>query len=126
MPLKIEDLQKYQRIVHFSGRTGRPFDWDFMVGGKAVKVEMSGPVSVNDADGHVCCGLQGLGMVQAAAYQVRDHLQSGALIEILQEWPPTPMPMSLLYPRSRIASPKLRIFAEWISDLFRRDPDLQL
>ncbi|WP_394780540.1 LysR family transcriptional regulator [Undibacterium sp.] len=125
-PLTIDDLQKHQRIVHFSGRTGRAFDWDFVVDGKIVKVEMGGSVSVNDADANVCCGLQGLGLMHAAAYQVREHVQKGNLVEVLQQWPPTPMPVSLLYPRSKTISPKLKMFTDWISELITRNADMRL
>ncbi|GGD00747.1 LysR family transcriptional regulator [Undibacterium terreum] len=125
VPETIQDLSKHQSIVHFSGRTGRAFDWDFTVDGKAVKVEMSGPVAINDADANLCCALQGLGLAQCGRYQVRTHLESGALVEVLAEWPPTPMPVSLLYPQGRMASSKLSVFAEWITALFLGYPDLQ-
>ncbi|MFZ6646999.1 LysR substrate-binding domain-containing protein [Undibacterium sp. TJN25] len=124
-PLTIDDLRQHQRIVHFSGRTGRAFDWDFVVDGKVVKVEIGGSVSVNDADGNICCGLQGLGLVHAAAYQVRGHLHNGSLVEVLQQWPPSPMPVSLLYPRSKTISPKLKMFTDWISNLISKNADLQ-
>ncbi|MET3132069.1 LysR family transcriptional regulator for bpeEF and oprC [Oxalobacteraceae bacterium GrIS 1.11] len=126
VPLTIADLAGHCSIVHFSGRTGRAFDWDFLVDGTLVKVAMGGPVAVNDADAHVSCGLQGLGLIQPAAYQVRAHLESGALVEVLSPWPPSPMPISLLYPQGRMDSPKLRVFADWVAELLRGQPDLQL
>jgi LysR family transcriptional regulator for bpeEF and oprC len=66
-----------------------------------------------------------MGLAQAAAYQVRDHLASGALVEVLADTPPAPMPISLLYPQGRMSSPRLRVFADWLAALLRRDPDLQ-
>jgi LysR family transcriptional regulator for bpeEF and oprC len=56
---------------------------------------------------------------------VRDHLASGALVEVLADTPPPPMPISLLYPQGRMSSPRLRAFADWLAALLRRDPDLQ-
>jgi LysR family transcriptional regulator for bpeEF and oprC len=70
-------------------------------------------------------GLQGLGLVQAATYLVRGHLASGALVEVLPATPPTPMPVSLVYPQGRMASPKLRVFARWLEALFAAEPDLR-
>jgi LysR family transcriptional regulator for bpeEF and oprC len=35
------------------------------------------------------------------------------------------MPISLLYPQGRMASPRLRVFADWIAGVFRADADLQ-
>ena len=28
--------------MHFSGRTGRPFDWDFIIGGQVAKAQVPG------------------------------------------------------------------------------------
>jgi len=125
-PRTLADLQGHRGVIHFSGRTGRPFDWDFVVDGKVVTVDMGGPIAVNDADAAVCCGLQGLGLVQAGRYQVREHLDSGAMVQVLAKWPPTAMPISLLYPHGRMASPKLNVFATWIASVFAADPDIAL
>ena len=78
--------------MHFSGRTGRPFDWDFVVGSEVVKAQVPGRIAVNNADANVACALQGLGITQAARYQVRGHLDRGELVELLGATPPVPMP----------------------------------
>ncbi|MEO7493873.1 MAG: LysR family transcriptional regulator [Massilia sp.] len=123
VPTSLEGLDAHRAIIHFSGRTGRAFDWDFQRDGQVIKRDMAGAIAVDDADAHISCGLQGLGLMQAARYQTRAHVESGALIEVLTEWEPVPMPVSLLYPRNRMALPKVRLFAEWVSALFRDHPD---
>ena len=124
-PRHIDELSRHASVVHFSGRTGRAFDWDFVVEGEIVKVAMRGMVAVNDAEANVCCALQHFGLAQLGAYQVRHHLDSGALVEVLADTPPTPMPMSLLYPQGRMGSPKVRAFADWVAGLFAANADLQ-
>ena len=124
-PCSIDELKGHACVVHFSGRTGRAFDWDFIVGDEVVKVAMRGPVAINDAQANVACALQSLGLAQLGAYQVRAHLDSGALVEVLADTPPTPMPVSLLYPQGRMGSPKVRAFADWVTALFADNPDLQ-
>ncbi|NHZ42622.1 LysR family transcriptional regulator [Massilia aquatica] len=126
VPHSIDDLHAHRSVVHFSARTGRPFDWDFVVGEAVVKVAISGPIAVNDADANLSCALQGLGLTQVATYQVRQHLAGGALVQVLAGTPPTPMPVSLLYPQGRMAAPKLAAFAGWLMALFDSDPDLAL
>jgi LysR family transcriptional regulator for bpeEF and oprC len=121
-PLTLDELDTHQGVVHFSGRTGRPFDWDFIVDGQVVRRRLAGPFAVNDADAYVSCGLQGLGLIQAATYMVQEHLASGALVEVLAHLPSVPMPVSLVYPQGRIASPRLRVFAQWIETLFAAEP----
>ncbi|TWI60764.1 LysR family transcriptional regulator for bpeEF and oprC [Pseudoduganella lurida] len=125
-PASIEGLAQHQGIVHFSGRTGRPFDWDFVVNGEVVNAQVKGRIAINNADANVTCALQGLGISQAATYQVRRHLESGALVELFKETPPVPMPVSLLYPQGRMAAAKLRVFAEWVREVMEAEPDLRL
>ena len=125
-PQTLEDLAAHRGIMHFSGRTGRAFDWDFQLDGEVVRVPMAGPIAVNDADASVDCALQGLGLAQAAMYQVCEYLDSGALVAVLPACPPTPMPMSLLTPQGRLATPKLQAFTGWITALLATRPDVQL
>ncbi|MGK5032483.1 LysR substrate-binding domain-containing protein [Janthinobacterium sp. MDT1-19] len=116
--------------MHYSGRTGRAFQWDFLqnnaVMREVVRVQMAGSIAVNDADASVDCARQGLGLAQSAMYQVREHLDNGALLAVLADHPPTPMPISLLTPQGRLATPKLQAFASWITALLAAHPDVQL
>ncbi len=125
-PQTLADLAAHRGIMHYSGRTGRAFDWDFQQDGEVVRVQMAGPIAVNDADASVACARQGLGLAQAALYQVREYLDSGALVAVLPACPPTPMPMSLLTPQGRLATPKLQAFTGWITALLAAQPDVQL
>ncbi|WP_436266432.1 LysR family transcriptional regulator [Pseudoduganella sp. LjRoot289] len=125
-PRTLDELKAHRAVVHLSGRTGRAFDWDFQVDGRVVKVDMAGTISVNDADAYLLCALQGLGLAQTGAYQVRGHVRAGELVEVLSGWPPTPMPISLLYPQGRLATPKVRAFADWITAIFADEPDCRL
>lgn len=118
-------LRAHRCVSHFSGRTGRPFDWDFMVDGSVVTTEVRSAIAVNDAEASVSCVLQGMGLAQVARYQARPHLASGALVEVLAATPPTPMPVSLLYPQGRMSSPRLRVFADWLAARIADDADLQ-
>jgi LysR family transcriptional regulator for bpeEF and oprC len=125
-PRRIEDLQGHRCIVHFSGRAGKLFDWEMLVDGKVTKVDITGPIAVDDGDAYLSCALQGLGLAQPAAYLARPHFDSGALVQLLPDMPPTPMPVSLLYPQGRMAAPKLSAFAEWLRALFDSDASVKL
>jgi len=124
-PERIEDLDRHHGVLHYSGRSSRPFDWDFLVDSVLVRRRLPGSIAVNDADAYVSCGLQGLGLIQAATYQVHPHLASGALVEVLANFPGAPMPVSIVYPQGRMATPKLRAFAGWLESLLAADPHLR-
>jgi LysR family transcriptional regulator for bpeEF and oprC len=124
VPVSADELAGHDGIVHFSGRTGRAFDWELQEADGLRKVAVKGSISVNDADANLILALQGLGLAQLARYQLRG--QEGRLVEVLPGLRPTPMPVSLLYPQGRIANPRLRAFADWLAGVFEADPDLRL
>lgn len=124
-PQSLDDLARHTAILHFSGRTGRPFDWAFIDGDAVRKIDMAGMLATNDAEGYVTLGLQGLGLIQTATYLADRHLASGALVQVLHDTPPTPMPVSLVYPQGRMASPKMQAFARWLEALFAAEPALR-
>ncbi|RNF29805.1 transcriptional regulator [Massilia aurea] len=124
VPSSLDELAGHDGIVHFSGRTGRAFDWELQEADGVRKVAVKGSVSVNDADANLILALQGLGLTQLARYQLRG--QAGRLVEVLPGVCPTPMPVSLLYPQGGIANPRLRAFSDWLAGVFDADPDLRL
>lgn len=121
-PQRIEDLAEHRAVNYFSSRTGRTVDWDFVVDGKSVAVPMRGCISVNDAEAYVMCGVQGVGMIQPPRYMVKQYLESGALVEVLSQWRPSPLPISAVYLQNRHLSPKVRAFVDWVAALFAECP----
>lgn len=121
-PQTIEQLDGHRSVLYFSGRSGRNMDLSFTVDGQVIDVAGQGAVSVNDAEAYVTCGLNGFGIIQPARYMVARHLESGALREILADWRPQPMPISVVYLHNRHLSPKVRVFVDWVSELFQRCP----
>ncbi|MFL9924765.1 LysR family transcriptional regulator [Herbaspirillum lusitanum] len=122
VPHTLEDLQSHQAVHYFSSRTGRTIDWDFMVNGVPTEIKMNGKLSVNDGDAYVACALQGFGMVQAPLYMVQNYLDDGRLVEMLAQWKPVPMPISVVYLHNRHLSPKVRAFVDWVAELFATCP----
>jgi len=115
-------LQSHQSVHYFSSRTGRTIDWDFVVDGAQVEVKMAGKLSVNDGDAYVASALQGFGLVQAPKYMILPYLEDGRLVEILAQWQPVPMPISVVYLHNRHLSPKVRAFVDWVAELFATCP----
>ncbi|AKU23995.1 LysR family transcriptional regulator [Massilia sp. MB5] len=123
-PATLDELARHNAVLHYSGRTGRPFPWEFLVDGAVQRIDMRGAVAVNDADAYLSCGLQGLGLIQPGAYLVRGHLARGELVALLADTPPTSLPISLVYPQGRPVTPKLQVFTAWAATLFETEPGL--
>lgn len=122
LPRTLEDLEHHIAVNYYSNRTGRVIDMTFIVDGKPAEVRMRGSVSFNDADAYVAYGLTGAGMLQAPRFMVKEHLKSGALIELLPQWRPQPVPINIVYPQNRHLAPKVRVFVDWVADLFQNCP----
>lgn len=121
-PEHIEDLQQHQAVRYFAARTGRIVDWDFVVDGQVRHVKVPGSIAVNDADAYMDLALQGFGLVQAARFMALPYLERGALVEVLPQWRPETLPVSVLYPQNRHLSPKVRAFSDWAAQLFAQCP----
>ncbi|NMG37491.1 LysR family transcriptional regulator [Azoarcus sp. TTM-91] len=120
-PRSLDELAQHYAVNYFLAND-KVCPWDFMVDGEPVEIKGRGVVSVNDADAYVTCGLQGFGLIQAPRYMVLPHLESGALREVLPQWQPAPMPISVVYLHNRHLSPKVRAFVDWVVELFSSCP----
>ena len=121
-PETIEDLKQHQVVQYFNSRTGRNIDWNFVVDGEIQSISVNGPVSVNDGDSYIELALQGFGLIQCPYFMVAKHLESGALKEVLHQWLPEPLPISVVYLQNRHLSPKVRVFVDWVAALFAECP----
>ena len=95
--------------------------WEWIVDGAAKICTPRARVTVNSAEAYIACCLAGLGLIQIPAYDVRDHLASGALVEVMPNFRAAPMPMTLLYPHRQHLSHRLRVFIDWLEKVLRRD-----
>lgn len=118
-PLTLDDLltQGHRAVNFFSSSTGKLFPFDFIVDGEERSITLPGNVSVASAEAYAACCTHDLGLVQAPRYHLDQQLRSGALREVLAQWRPRPMPVSVLYPQQRQLSPRVRVFVDWLSDV---------
>ncbi|MFT3927057.1 MAG: LysR family transcriptional regulator [Myxococcales bacterium] len=125
-PASLSDLKDHLIVAYspsFSGTTS----WDYVVAGDERSIPARSVVTVDNAETYVAACLAGLGIIQIPAYDVRHHLESGALLPILTRHAPPPLAVSLVYPSRRQVPVRLVAFANWASTLFERhgmlDPD---
>jgi len=109
-----DSLDGHVMVGFVSSRTGQPLPLEFTRDGKVVEVALPARVLVSGADTSAEAARLGLGLVQAPRYRFADDLASGRLLEVLVEFPPTPTPVSVLYPSSRQLSPRVRVFIDWL------------
>lgn len=118
MPKNLDDLGGHQMIGFWSTAIGGLLPLEFTVAGTIRNISLPAVVSVNGADTLAASARLGLGIMQAPRYALEDDLKNGTLVAILRDNPPTPTPVSLLYPRNRQLSPRVRVFIDWLSREF--------
>ncbi len=114
-------LTDHRMVGFLQAGTGHPYPLELTIDGKVRQVAVAADVTVNSAENTVAMGLLGLGLIQVPRYRVEAHLADGTLVEVLAQHPPTPTPVSLLYPRSRQLSPRVRVFIDWVARRFAQD-----
>lgn len=115
LPSTLEALRHGHQMIGFhSTATGALLPLEFMVEGKPVEMLLPAPVALNGADSLIAAARQGLGLIQVPRYGVADDLAAGRLVEILPAFPPSPTPVSLLYPRDRQLPQRICVFMDWV------------
>lgn len=119
VPRSIDDLAGHKMIGFLSSLTGDVMPLELTVDGTPHEVRLPVQVSANHSDTSADLARAGLGLVQAPRYRFAAELAAGTLIEVLADHPPTPTPLSALYPHNRHLAPRLRVFLDYIVDVFR-------
>ena len=112
-------------VKYFSHRTGKPYPFTFTKGDERIEINGRHVVSVNDSNAVLAAGLAGLGITRNATFMVRPHIESGALVPLLLDWCGETIPIYVVYPPNRHLSTKLRVFVDWVADLFATSPLIQ-
>ncbi|TWI65226.1 transcriptional regulator, LysR family [Pseudoduganella lurida] len=117
MPQSIEALLRHQAVNWYAASSGRLLPFEFLVDGVLRTVQVPGRVSVSGGEAYVACCVGGLGLAQLPRYRVQRRLAEGTLREVLPDFPPPALPATVLYPRQRQLSPRVRVFADWLAEV---------
>lgn len=91
---------------------GGLYAWEFERDGRDIRVRVEGQVVVNHGAVRLASVLDGLGLAYVPEDQIVDHLASGRLIRVLEEWC-APFPgYHLYYPSRRHASPAFALIVD--------------
>lgn len=117
-PQHPSELAAHQAVQFFNSSGGRAYPFEFTIDGKVREVELKGWLTVNYAESYVVAARNGCGLIQLPRYHVEDDLRSGHLIEVLADFSGPGFPVTALYPHRRQLSPRVRIFLDWVGQLY--------
>jgi DNA-binding transcriptional LysR family regulator len=116
-PVTPDDLAGHHMVGFVSSRTGQPLPLEFTRDGQVFEVALPARILVSAADTSAAAARAGLGLVQAPRYRFADDLANGVLVEVLADYPPTPTPLTILYPSNRQLAPRVRVVIDWLTEL---------
>lgn len=102
------------------GYTNVTGPWRFQRGDDGdVSVRAQGPLSANSGEALIASLVAGLGIARLPSFIITDHLASGALVEILQDWAPPPIGLHLLTPPSPLRPARVEALIAFLSQRLR-------
>ncbi|WCK79856.1 LysR family transcriptional regulator [Agrobacterium fabrum] len=119
-PKSPNGLGDHWAVNYASPSSGRIEQWEWMEDGDLRTITMRSRVTVNSAEAYIACCLAGLGLIQIPAYDVKEHLEAGELVEVMPERRADDMPLTLLYPHRQHVSRRLQVFADWLEVLLKQ------
>ena len=110
-PRAVLDLAAHWAVDYAPPAANRPAPWEIA---GAAPLTVPSRVATNHVETYIACALSGLGLIQIPAYDVREHLAAGELVEVMPGDRPAPMPVHVLYPHRRHLSARLQGFIDWL------------
>ncbi len=125
-PLHPNDLVRHRCINHFRPHTGQRAEWVFAKNGMRLQIPLQGNIALDDENSYVAAAEAGLGIARIPAFVLKEAMERGTLELVLADWFPEPVPINVVYPQNRHLSSKLRVFVDWVAELFAEHDGIQL
>ncbi|MBU1313555.1 MAG: LysR family transcriptional regulator [Alphaproteobacteria bacterium] len=131
MPEHPRDLEaQFFSVGYLNAQAGRVLPMEFRRGEETLEITPRYAVSVNDSRSYIAAAVSGMGVAQAPQFMARDAVEKGQLVEVLTDWEREPLPLYIVYPRTRHLGNKVRVFVDWLVKLLKesaaRDADRPL
>jgi len=117
-PLHPDDLERHRSIGVSGCRHDKAVQWEFSRGGERVRAAVPMQVAVNDSKAALDAAVAGLGLLQTTHFAAARAVAAGLLEPLLPAWQADPVALHVVYPHNRHLSVKVRVFVEWMAELF--------
>ncbi|WP_395444743.1 LysR family transcriptional regulator [Caulobacter sp. UC70_42] len=92
---------------------GAIYRWPFEKNGQSVQIDVKGPITLDEASLARAAALASVGLTLAMESDVRDDIEAGRLVRVLEDWTPTLSPLSLYYPSRRNPTAAFKAFIDF-------------
>jgi DNA-binding transcriptional LysR family regulator len=120
-PMVPADLMKH-RCIRARMASGLIYRWEFEKRGQSLELDVPGPLVLDESDLMLQAALAGHGLAYISDYAMVEHIATGRLDAVLEDWSPAYHGLCLYYPSRRNVPAKLRAFIDLIREQERREP----
>jgi DNA-binding transcriptional LysR family regulator len=113
VPASIDALDGHRVVGLRSLSSGNLSPLEFVAGGQVCSRALPATLAVTGPESYLAGTRLGLGLAQMPLFHIEDDLRRGTLVQVLAGHLPPSVPVSLLYPRNRQLSPRVRVFLDW-------------
>lgn len=118
IPSTPDDLGGHRMVGYAASATGQSYPMEFTTPVRNWEVQLPCDLVVRGAEIYTASAVAGLGLIQVPRYRVEHQIAAGQLVPVLEAFPPPPMPVSVVYPQNRHLSSRLRVFIDWLTEVF--------
>jgi DNA-binding transcriptional LysR family regulator len=122
-PQHPDQLTAY-RVVAASAVT-QTAEWRFVEARATVSVRIRARLSVTSNKAAIVAAGRGWGLTRVLSYQIAPQLASGALVIVLEDYEPAPLPIHVVYQHGRNLPARVRSFVDFCVARLRADPALK-
>lgn len=110
-PLVPLDLLRHRCVqVRLPDGSGSMFRWQFEKGEETARIDVTGPITLNETHVARTAVLAGIGLGIFRQQSVISDIEAGRLIRVLDDWTPASPGLCIYYPGRRNASAALKAF----------------
>ena len=121
-PRHPRDIEDGHRIVAYRPALGgRVLPMIYQNRRETIEIAGRYTISLNEGSGYLAAGLNGHGIMQLPTFMAREPIAQGRLVPLLRDWCAAPKPLHIIYPPNRHLSNKVRVFVDWLAELFAQD-----
>ncbi|TWX57644.1 LysR family transcriptional regulator [Colwellia hornerae] len=110
VPHSLSELNKHSCLL------GTLDYWHFRESGREKSIRVTGRLRYNNGYSLMDAALKGLGIVQLPDYYVQQHIESGELVTLLDNYRAPDEGIWAIYPQNRHLSPKIRLLVDYLAE----------
>ncbi|MHC8380931.1 LysR family transcriptional regulator [Pseudomonas sp. LB3P14] len=115
VPVHPRELESHFCLQHKFPATGKLERWPLQLEASESELVLPATMTANTVEPLAYAAIQGRGIAFLPTFLVREALESGQLVTVLDDYLDREVVFWMLWPASRYASPKLRVFIDYMS-----------